>query len=99
MNNSVTMQDLVQLEKDYLNQIREINTAHRKEVKDIRLAKESIEIEADQISYDLGKMRTEVKDLRFEIANLRDRLKTDARSIAYYIEQEAKLDRMLNKTK
>lgn len=69
-----------------------------REVKDLRLAKESIEIEADQISYDLGKMRTEVKDLRFEIANLRDRLKTDARSIAYYIEKEAKLDGMLNKT-
>ena len=40
----------------------------------------------------------EVKDLRFEITNLRDRLKTDARSIAYYIELEAKLDRMLNNT-
>ena len=88
MNNSVTMQDL----QDAL-------MLSMREVKDLRLAKESIEIEADQISYDLGKMRTEVKDLRFEIANLRDRLKTDARSIAYYIEQEAKLDRMLNKTK
>ena len=88
MNNSVTMQDL----QDAL-------MLSMREVKDLRLAKESIEIEADQISYDLGKMRTEVKDLHFEIANLRDRLKTDARSIAYYIEQEAKLDRMLNKTK
>ena len=64
------MQDLRDLEAIRLNEIREINTAHRKEV----------------------------KDLRFEIANLRDRLKTDARSIAYYIEQEAKLDGMLNKT-
>ena len=36
MSDSVTLQDLVQLENDYLNQIREINTHHRKERKDLQ---------------------------------------------------------------
>jgi len=53
MNNSETIQDL----KDAL-------ILSMREVKDLRSAKLSIEIEADQISYDLGKMRTEVKDLQ-----------------------------------
>tara|TARA_R110000751_G_scaffold110907_1_gene208646 strand:- start:8 stop:298 length:291 start_codon:yes stop_codon:yes gene_type:complete len=58
MNNSITMQDLRDLEAIRLNEIREINTAHRKEVKE-----KDIVIDA----------------LKFEIANLRDRLESTDR--------------------
>ena len=37
MNDSVTMQDLRNLEAIRLNEIREINTHHREEVKDLRV--------------------------------------------------------------
>ena len=63
MNNSVTIQDL----KDAL-------ILSMREVKDLRSAKESIEIESDQISYDLGKMRTENVKLQVDLLNAKQRL-------------------------
>jgi len=43
-------------------------------IQDLRSAKESIEIESDQISYDLGKMRTENVKLQVDLLNAKQRL-------------------------
>ena len=63
MSNSVTMQDLVQLENDYLNQIREINTTHRYDVEGLEL--KLFKAEHDNVTKDVLLMNAE-----YEIANL-----------------------------
>tara|TARA_R110000744_G_scaffold199848_1_gene318987 strand:+ start:286 stop:582 length:297 start_codon:yes stop_codon:yes gene_type:complete len=87
MNDSVTMQDLVQLENDYLNQIREINTTHRYDVEGLEL--KLFKAEHDNVTKDVLLMNAE-----YEIANLRDRLESIDRQWNKTIDELERLKHM-----